>query len=99
MSETIGQRELRNDNAAIMRRVEQGESFVITRHGKPIADLLPHQVRRHAVSRRRVADVQATFRRLPAMDLERWYAERAADDRVFGSDNFDEDAWPGQPAS
>jgi prevent-host-death family protein len=41
--EAIGQRELRNDNAEIIRRVEDGESFVVTRRGVPIADLVPHQ--------------------------------------------------------
>jgi prevent-host-death family protein len=40
---TISQRELRNDNAKIMRRVEQGEQFVVTRNGSPIADLVPHR--------------------------------------------------------
>ena len=44
MSRTISQREVRNDNAEIMRRVEAGESFTVTRNGKPIADLVPHGV-------------------------------------------------------
>ncbi|WP_297543437.1 hypothetical protein [Amycolatopsis sp.] len=26
-----------------MRRVEAGESFTVTRNGKPVADLVPHQ--------------------------------------------------------
>ena len=39
----IRQSELRNDNAAIMRRVAGGESFVVTVHGRPVADLVPHQ--------------------------------------------------------
>lgn len=42
METTIGQRELRNDSGAIMRRVEQGESFTVTRNGIPVADLVPH---------------------------------------------------------
>ena len=37
MPETIPQRQLRNDSGEIMRRVEAGESFVITRNGKPVA--------------------------------------------------------------
>ncbi|WP_363093375.1 type II toxin-antitoxin system prevent-host-death family antitoxin [Pseudonocardia sp. 73-21] len=36
------QRELRSDNAEIMRRVEAGESFVVTRIGEPVADVTPH---------------------------------------------------------
>ncbi|MDO5699564.1 MAG: type II toxin-antitoxin system prevent-host-death family antitoxin [Dermatophilus congolensis] len=38
---TISQRELRNDNAEIMRRVEQGESFTVTRRGVPVASVTP----------------------------------------------------------
>lgn len=38
---SISQRELRNDNAAIMRDVEQGESFTVTRRGVPVALLTP----------------------------------------------------------
>lgn len=33
----ISQRELRNDNAAIMRGVEEGETFTVTRRGVPVA--------------------------------------------------------------
>ncbi|HHU09493.1 MAG TPA: type II toxin-antitoxin system prevent-host-death family antitoxin [Intrasporangiaceae bacterium] len=38
---TISQRELRNDNATIMRGVEQGEVYTVTRRGVPIARLGP----------------------------------------------------------
>ncbi len=39
---TISQRELRNDNAEIMRGVEEGETYVVTRHGVPIARIVPY---------------------------------------------------------
>lgn len=38
---TISQRELRNDNAAVMRAVERGESYTVTRRGVPVARLAP----------------------------------------------------------
>jgi prevent-host-death family protein len=38
---TISQRELRNDNAAVVRGVEGGESYTITRRGVPVARLVP----------------------------------------------------------
>lgn len=38
---TINQRELRNDSAEVMRGVEQGETYVVTRRGVPIAQLAP----------------------------------------------------------
>lgn len=34
-------RTLRNDVASVMKRVETGESFHVTRHGRPVARLLP----------------------------------------------------------
>lgn len=39
---TISQRELRNDNAEIMREVEEGETFVVTRRGVPVARIVPY---------------------------------------------------------
>jgi prevent-host-death family protein len=85
--ETIGQRQLRNDNAEIMRRVEAGESFVITRNGKPIADLIPHAQE----PRRRftVGEFQEDMRRLPRLDVEQWYRDREADDLIFGDDRIE----------
>lgn len=37
----ITQRELRNDNASIMREVEAGESFTVTKYGAPVARIEP----------------------------------------------------------
>lgn len=88
MPETIGQRQLRNDNAEIMRRVEAGESFTVTRNGKPVADLVPHQ--QGNTARPTVAQMQEEFRKLPPIDVERWYRERAQDDEIFGPDDPDE---------
>ena len=41
MATTISQRVLRNDSAEIMRRLEDGETFLITRNGKQIGILSP----------------------------------------------------------
>jgi len=41
MSGTISQREMRNDSAAVLRRVESGESLTVTRHGRPVAEIVP----------------------------------------------------------
>ncbi len=38
---TISQRELRNDNAEVVRGVEGGESYTVTRRGVPVARLVP----------------------------------------------------------
>ncbi|MGH3622330.1 MAG: type II toxin-antitoxin system Phd/YefM family antitoxin [Sciscionella sp.] len=37
----ISQRELRNDSGQILRAVEAGESFIVTRNGHPAAELRP----------------------------------------------------------
>jgi prevent-host-death family protein len=38
---TVPQRELRNETAAVLRRVEAGETVRITSNGRPVADLVP----------------------------------------------------------
>jgi prevent-host-death family protein len=45
MATLIAQRELRNNNADILNRVEAGESFVVTRNGVAVADVVPHAER------------------------------------------------------
>lgn len=35
--------ELRNNPGGLLRRVEAGETIVITRSGKPVAELVPHR--------------------------------------------------------
>jgi prevent-host-death family protein len=87
VAETISQRQLRNDNAEIMRRVEAGESFVVTRNGKPVADLLPHAAA--PKKRKTLRDMQEDFRTLPKIDVEQWYRDRAADDLIFGDDRIE----------
>ena len=71
MAESITQRELRNDSGEIMRRLDQGESFVVTRNGVPVAELTP--LRRHRFVR--AAEVIAIFRNAPAIDRNRFRAD------------------------
>lgn len=42
MSE-VASRELRNDTAGVLRRVQAGERVTITVNGKPVAELVPLQ--------------------------------------------------------
>jgi prevent-host-death family protein len=85
--ETIPQRQLRNDSGEIMRRVEAGESFVITRNGKPVADLVPHA--REPKRRKTLREFQEDMRKLPPVDVEQWYRDRDADDVIFGDDRIE----------
>ncbi|TDC73535.1 type II toxin-antitoxin system prevent-host-death family antitoxin [Micromonospora sp. KC606] len=63
----ITQRELRNDSGTIMRGVERGESFTITRNGTPIGRLIP--IRRRTFVPR--AEVMAAFATAPVLDGSR----------------------------
>jgi prevent-host-death family protein len=44
--------------------VEKGERFVITRHGKPVAELVPIAARDTAAIARAIAELRAIRRRL-----------------------------------
>lgn len=86
MGVMIRQSELRNDNAAIMRRVADGESFVVTVNGRPVADVVPH---RRDTGRRRfvpVAELAEVFAAGPVVDPEAWRHDLTAADEVFGPD-------------
>lgn len=43
----ITQRQLRNDSGEIMRAVDRGESFIVTRNSTPVGTLLPLRQRRY----------------------------------------------------
>jgi len=46
MAREITQRQLRNDSDQIMRELDRGESFVLTRNGTPVGELRPISRRR-----------------------------------------------------
>ena len=86
MSVEIRQSELRNDNASVMRRVAQGESFIVTVNGRAVADVVPHQ---RDSGRRRyvpVAELAEAFTATPAPDATAWRADLAEADKIFGRD-------------
>lgn len=75
----ISQRELRNESGEIMRQLDRGETFVVTRNGIPVGELVPLR-RRRFVS----ADaVIASFQSAPPIDAERFRADL---DAVAGQD-------------
>jgi antitoxin (DNA-binding transcriptional repressor) of toxin-antitoxin stability system len=80
MSREITQRELRNQSGQIMRELDDGETFIVTRNGVPVGELRP--LRRH-----RFVDAEAAaaiFRTAPPVD----YAALRADlDAVAGQDS------------
>jgi antitoxin (DNA-binding transcriptional repressor) of toxin-antitoxin stability system len=60
----ITQRELRNESGAIMRSLDAGESFLVTRNGVPVGELRP--MRRSTFVPRDVA--LAALRNTPKID-------------------------------
>lgn len=74
MARTISQRELRNDSGEIMRAVEAGESFVVTRNGLPLAELTPLK-RRTFVPREEILRALASP---PGIDAVRFRADSDA---------------------
>lgn len=87
---TISQRELRNDNATIVRRVEAGESFTVTRRGVPVADLVPHGAARRTDYFRPTLEIVHAFADVGAVDAEAWLRDARADDAVRDDDD---DPW------
>jgi len=78
----VASRDLRNDTAGVLRRVQAGEHVVITVSGRPVAELVPVQRRR-----RRWLDRGELVRRLSAAradpglraDLERLAGDTTED--------------------
>ncbi|MDP3973181.1 MAG: type II toxin-antitoxin system prevent-host-death family antitoxin [Candidatus Nanopelagicales bacterium] len=71
MATDPAQRELRNNSGQIMRRLDEGEDFVVTRNGVPVGQLIPLRDKRF-VCAGRVGDI---FRNAPAVDCERFRAD------------------------
>ncbi len=67
----ITQRELRNDSGQILRAVEGGETFIITRGGHPLAELRPLRRRTFV----RSAEIAAAAAHAPTLDGARFRAD------------------------
>lgn len=71
MAREVTQRELRNESGEIMRGLDRGDSYIVTRNGVPVGELTP--LRRH----RFVAAEAAVelFRSAPRVDAARFRAD------------------------
>lgn len=78
---TISQRQLRNDNAEVIREVQAGNTFTVTRRGVPVAVIgpVPEDTRPEPAqpARRR-----PTFSALTRVHLDRDSADILAEDRA-----------------
>jgi prevent-host-death family protein len=93
MATPVSQRELRNDSGAIMRRVQQGERFTVTRNGVPVADLVPHSESGPDRPPRfiPVAQIATGASELPSWDTARFMHELEELDHAV--DDSDADRW------
>ena len=71
MARDITQRQLRNDSGEIMRGLDRGETFVVTRHGVPVGELTPLRRRRFVSADTAIA----MFRGARSVDLARLRAD------------------------
>lgn len=78
---TIPHRELRNNSTEILRRVEAGEAFAITNHGKTVARLVPYTASPLDALRESGRLTRAT-----AVDLDDLPASRGLDSREILDD-------------
>jgi prevent-host-death family protein len=71
MTRKLTQRELRNNSGEVMRALDKGEDFIVTRNGKPVGELRPYQPRKF-IPRQAFIDL---FAGSPPIDYERFRAD------------------------
>lgn len=71
MTRKLTQRELRNNSGEVMRALDAGEDFIVTRNGRPVGELRPYQPRKF-ISRQAFVDL---FAGSPPIDYERFQAD------------------------
>lgn len=79
MAREITQRELRNQSGEIMRALDRGEAFVVTRNGVPVGELMPLRHQRFVAAETAIA----VFTSAPAVDGGKF---RIDVDRVLDQD-------------
>ncbi|HZA39670.1 MAG TPA: type II toxin-antitoxin system prevent-host-death family antitoxin [Actinomycetota bacterium] len=68
MAREITQRQLRNESGDIMRALDRGESFVVTRNGVPVGELMPLRHQQFVAAEQ----VVAVFAGAPDIDFDRF---------------------------
>lgn len=71
MARTISQRELRNSSGDVMRALDRGEAFVVTRNGVPVGELTPLRPRVFVAAETALA----AFAGAPALAADRFRAD------------------------
>ncbi len=74
--DTVSAYEAKTHLPRLLRAAERGESVIITRHGKPVAQLGPVQEQRGFDMAEAMAGLAALRRRLPKIPLEELLSAR-----------------------
>jgi len=67
----VTQRELRNNSGQIMARLDEGETFVVTRNGIPVGELSPLRGNRFV----KAGQIARVFRGAPRIDQKAFRAD------------------------
>lgn len=73
MTRKLSQRELRNQSGEIMRALDEGEDFIVTRNGVPVGELRPIKKRKRTFIPG--DEFVALFKGAPRIDYERFRAD------------------------
>jgi prevent-host-death family protein len=68
--------EAKSHLASLLDAVERGETIVITRHGKPIARIVPEADLRQAEINRVIAEIEEFRRTMPSIPLKELVSAR-----------------------
>jgi prevent-host-death family protein len=71
MTRKLTQRELRNKSGEVMRALDGGEDFIVTRNGIPVGELRPIRKRKFIPRE----ELVALFEGAPHVDYERFRAD------------------------
>lgn len=66
--EYIGAYEAKTHFSEIAKRAEAGESFVVTKHGRPVFDIVPHRTFDREQRRRAIEDIRRFRESLPPIN-------------------------------
>jgi len=73
MTRKLSQRELRNKSGEVMRALDEGEDFLVTRNGVPVGELRPLSRRKRKFIPRE--ELVALFEGAPHIDYEQFRAD------------------------
>ncbi|MBW8907754.1 type II toxin-antitoxin system Phd/YefM family antitoxin [Mesorhizobium sp. RCC_202] len=79
MDEAVSAADANRKFSSILRGVREGQSYVVTSHGRPVARIVPAEKNEGVASRSR-ATLLARLERQPLIDAERWTRDELYED-------------------